>query len=368
MSSNNSKQLIRHQLGGLPLLNAIMRRTNLKAILEECLPAHGNEKVSCADTLILLAFNLALGKSPLYQLSDWVKKTDLACLTMNPNTAEFFNDDRFGRALDKLYLADRATLMTQFIVTLSKEFSLQLERIHNDSTSIKAYGKIPGKTTSGLELRHGFSKDHRPDLKQLVFSLSISADGAVPVHYKSYPGNRTDDTTHIETWKTLSRLCGRNDFLYVADSKLCTDKQLSYIVNQGGGRVVTMMPDTWAEANEFKHLLRQKAIRKSQIWRRQKPNHEDQTEYFSCYQGDYKTHKQGFRLHWIFSSEKKKLDQMARHDRLKKAETDFMKLNSKLNTYHLKSREQIQQAVNEILNTHQVASFIQVDINDVEQK
>lgn len=49
----------------------------------------------------------------------------------------------------------------------------------------------------------GHQQDHRPDLKQLVFSLSISSDGAVPVHYKTYSGNRTDDTTHIERWATV---------------------------------------------------------------------------------------------------------------------------------------------------------------------
>jgi hypothetical protein len=63
---------------------------------------------------------------------------------------------------------------------------------------VKAYGKIPGRTKTGLKLAHGKSKDHRPDLMQTVFSLSVSSDGAVPVHYKTYSGNRTDDTTHIE--------------------------------------------------------------------------------------------------------------------------------------------------------------------------
>ena len=43
----------------------------------------------------------------------------------------------------------------------------------------------------------GHNKDHRPDLKQLVYSLAVTADGAVPVHYKTYDGNTSDDKTHI---------------------------------------------------------------------------------------------------------------------------------------------------------------------------
>ena len=104
---------------------------------------------------------------------------------------EKFNDDRFTRALDRLYLAERASLMTEFVTKVVREFRLELARIHNDSTTLKAYGSYPGTTRSGLEMKQGHSKDHRPDLKQLVFSLSISADGAVPVHHKVYSGNRT---------------------------------------------------------------------------------------------------------------------------------------------------------------------------------
>ena len=51
-----------------------------------------------------------------------------------------------------------------------------------------------------------------------MFSLSLSADGAVPVHHKVYAGNRTDDTTHIETWNWIRKITPGPDFLYVADS------------------------------------------------------------------------------------------------------------------------------------------------------
>ena len=54
-----------------------------------------------------------------------------------------------------------------------------------------------------------------------MFSLSVCADGGVPIHHKVYPGNRTDDTTHIETWKTLCQIVGVRDFLYVADEPSC---------------------------------------------------------------------------------------------------------------------------------------------------
>jgi transposase len=92
-------------------------------------------------------------------------------------------------------------------------------------------------------------------LKQLVFSLSVCADGAVPVHHKVYAGNRTDDTTHIETWKTVRKITSQPDFRYVADSKLCTDEQLSYIVAQGG-RAITLVPLAISSARNYERFAK----------------------------------------------------------------------------------------------------------------
>ncbi len=73
-----------------------------------------------------------------------------------------FNDDRFGRALDRLYAADRASLMTELVSRCVTAFDLDLSRIHNDSTTIKAFGAYPGKTRSGVELKRATAKTTGP--------------------------------------------------------------------------------------------------------------------------------------------------------------------------------------------------------------
>ena len=77
----------------------------------------------------------------------------------------------------------------------------------------------------------------------MVYSLCVTSDGAVPIHYKAYDGNQTDDTTHWETWQALCRLLGKSDFIYVADSKLCVRETLLRIDGQQG-RFVTILPRT----------------------------------------------------------------------------------------------------------------------------
>ena len=365
--SAKNRTLKRLQVGGFPLIHAIAKRMRLKEILYKYIPAHGNEDIPAVETLMLLVYNLILGKDPLYELQEWVESIDFRCIDIGNYVKVEFTDDRFGRVLNKLYLVDRASLMTEIVVSFVKEFEIALTRLSNDSTSIKAFGRYPGKTTTGLELKKGKSKDHRPDLKQLLFSLSIAGDGAVPVHYKCYPGNVTDDKTHIETWNTLRKITGCPDFLYVADSKLCTDEQLSYIVDQGG-RVVTIIPETWNEVESFKEKLRIVKKAKDIIWRRRKPGSDDKNEYFSVFRGDYFTTKRGYNIHWIYSSEKRKRDRENREKHLKKVEQCLAVLNGKINKRDLKTRKAIEEAAQQIVEEHKLEYFFHISIGTIPEK
>jgi transposase len=365
--SAESRTLKRFHVGGLPLIHAIAKRMRLKEILYKYIPAHGNEDIPAVETLMLLVYNLILGKDPLYQLQEWVESIDFRCINIGDYDKVEFNDDRFGRALNKLYMVDRASLMTEIVVSFVKEFEIALTRLSNDATTIKAFGKYPGRTKTGLELKRGNSKDHRPDLKQLVFSLSISGDGAVPVHYKCYPGNVTDDKTHIETWNSLLNITGCPDFLYVADSKLCTDEQLSYIVDQGG-RAVTIIPETWNEVESFMDQLREKKKAKEIIWRRKKPGSRDKKEYFSVFKGEYLTIKRGYQIHWIYSSEKRKRDRESREKQLKKVEQCLAVLNGKINKRKLKTEKAIEKAAQKILQEHKMQDFFHMSIDKITEK
>jgi transposase len=356
------RKINRYRVGELPLMEAIVKRLNLREILNEFVPPRKNEEMLPSDALILLIYNLAVEKSPLYELQEWVNSLELRCFGYEKYREMKFTDDRFGKYLDRLYSADRASLLTRIVVNAVQAFNIDLSQIHNDSTSVKAFGKYPGKTSTGFELKFGKSKDHRPDLKQLIYSLSITADGAVPVHCKSYPGNRNDDTTHIETWETLCEINGKPDFLYVADCKLCTDNQLNYI-EQKSGRALTTIPNQWLEVVSFKENLKIQNIAKKEVWRR--TLQDDVLDYFSVYCGNYTTNKRGYKIHWIHSSEKKKGDYAFREEQLKKAESKLLELLPKINKRNLKSKEAIKEACNKILKQYKVEKFITITIGEI---
>ena len=362
--SREKRKIKRTRIAGLPLIREIEKKMNLRSIFSQHVEGNGNEIIPIIDTLMLMIYNITLGRQPLYELSNWVNNLDISIHGLHDNELKSLNDDRFGRALDYLYKADRASLLTQIVVEMIQNFSIDLSRIHNDSTTVKACGKMKGITSTGFHLANGKSKDHRPDLKQLLFTLSISSDGAVPIHFKTYPGNRTDDTTHIETWDTLRSIISNPNFMYVADCKVCTTSQLTHIVSSGG-RVITILPETWKETKVFKEALRDEDIAKERIWIRRTPDASHSIDYFSSYSGDYFTVKHGYRIYWIHSSEKKKRDRYRREERVHKADCLLSNISAHINKYKLRTYEDISKAVNGVLKKYKVSRFFKINIKEI---
>jgi len=146
-------------------------------------------------------------------------------------------------------------LFFHLAIHIIKQFELDTRRIHHDTTTVAFHGRYDGSVDEP-RITRGHSKDHRPDLKQLVFGLNVTADGAVPVSHEVHSGNRTDDSIHRGNLERLRRLLNRDDFVYVADGKLCTRKNLRYL-DSYGGKFVTVLPRTRAEDKTMRELLRQ---------------------------------------------------------------------------------------------------------------
>jgi hypothetical protein len=120
------------------------------------------------------------------QTGEWAAPFDPLLLGLDAEEVALFNDDRVGRALDQLFDADRASLLTRLMLGVIGEFGVDCSQLHNDSTSLTlsgAYRSADGYQRAGKPTpaaAHGHNKDHRPDLKQLLWILTVSADGAVP--------------------------------------------------------------------------------------------------------------------------------------------------------------------------------------------
>jgi hypothetical protein len=122
------------------------------------------------------------------------------------------------------------------------------------------------------------------------------------------------------------------------------------------------MPETWGECARFKNELRKHKKTKRRIWRRLIPEKDNEYETFSVFNDKTYTQKRGYRIFWIYSSEKKKRDRVIRENVLKKAEKELAGLTSRINRRNLKTHKQISEYINSILNNYGVKSFYHISI------
>jgi len=347
-------QLQSSRVAALPVLNHFIQRWGIPPLLEKHLPPPDpRSKLLPAQVLLTLLRNLVLSHRPLYSLGEWAAGMDAGCLGLTPGQTRALNDDRVGRALDDLFDADRQALLTDLVVRLIQEFRIDLSELHNDSTSLTLFGDYPqgdGRRVRGkpsVQVTWGYNKDHRPDLKQLLWILTISADGAVPVHFKVANGNTEDSSTHLETWKLLRGLMGRADFLYVADCKLCVPDILRFIDKQGGG-FLTPLPGGRREDTAFREWLVSHVAEWREVGRRPLPY--ERTEIIQALESPI-PEASGFRLVWFLNSQKRDIDAHRRQDAILRANQKLDELRAKLEgpkcRYH--RQKQVTRAVETIL-------------------
>ncbi len=219
------------QVAVLPMVKHFMNDLDLFNLFEKHIPTARGSLLHHAESLCVLTANIICDNKPLYKVQEWLSQYSDG-LTGGPSSTSY-NDDRFARALSALFDADRNSLMTELSGNAIAAHNLLTDEIHNDSTTITFIGKYDTPDPEAVKLKHGHNKDFRPDCKQIVFGLNITADGHVPLSFKLFDGNTNDDVTHIPNWNGLRSLLEKEDFIYVADCKLCSQKNLVHIANNG---------------------------------------------------------------------------------------------------------------------------------------
>ncbi len=359
-------------VGALPMVNHLLRRLRLEEFFRDALPKEdGRTKLSTTKALLVLLRNLLLSREPIYGLGEWAARYAPDQLGLSEGQVGLLNDDRVGRALDKLFAADVSSLVLSVATNAVKEFGLRLDELHNDSTSVSFFGayldadrerRVLGQPT--LAVTFGHSKDHRPDLKQLLFILTVTADGGVPLHFRAASGNVTDDTTHRDTWDLLCQLTGRRDFLYVADSKLATRENMAYL-HQHQGRFVTVLPKTRREDAVFRALVATGQVAWRPLW--EKTNGDGQViDVYSTSDRPTAT-AEGYRLVWYHSRRKAEHDAIARAARIERTLKELAELRDKLRSPRTRYRQEskVADAVAEILASRGVEKLI---VTEVEAK
>lgn len=359
------------KVGALPVIDRLLKRLGIHESLTRRLPREDRRsRVPTATTLLLLVRNLLVSREPLYGIGEWAARHDTRWLGLSDEQLPALNDDRAGRALDRLFDADVPALALDVAARAVREFDVSLDELHNDSTTVTFHGDYEDATRERLlrgrlrlAVTWGHNKDHRPDLKQLLYILTVSADGAVPVHFRVESGNATDDRSHTATWDLLRTLTGRSDFLYVADCKLATTENMAYI-HQHGGKFLSVLPRTRSEDAAFRARVLQGGVAWRHIYDKRDDDGNLVDQFSICDRPSPSA--EGYRLIWYHSTCKAALDAESRLTRLQRTANDLEELSRKLHSprTRYRTRAKVAEAVDAILTEHKVTDWIKVEVTE----
>jgi transposase len=366
-----------YQVGSLPIINHFLNRMKLEELLRQHLPTDDPRvELPTARAVLVLVRNILVSREPIYGIGDWSTHFAPDLLDLYDDELPLVQDDRLGRCLDRMFDGAGREFILAVVRHVIHEFQVSLDELHNDSTTVSFHGSYDEAKEEGTQrgratpaITWGHSKDHRPDLKQLLYTLTVTEDGGVPVYFTSSSGNVVDDETHRDTWDLLRQLIGRADFLYVADCKLASRENLRHIA-QRGGRFVTVLPATHKEDNQFRQRLRENpaAIRWVELYQ-VKDDEEVVLDTMSVCKEEMLS-KDGYRLFWYRSTRKKELDRVARLRRLERAVNELRQLNLRLIGPRTRFRERtkVEAAVQKILDEYQVESLMAIEITEHTQE
>jgi len=349
-------------LGPHPIIRHFIERLNLHAIVRSAVGSGREPVIDHGEALAALVHNVLESPAPLYRIAAWAEPVAPQAFAFTPDQKASLNDDRIARMLDALVSERGSGIWFRLALRIIKQFKIATARMHHDTTTVTFHGQYRGSVIAP-KIVHGHNKDHRPDLKQLVFGLTVSADGAVPIHHQVVSGNRTDDTVHRANLEDLRQILGRSDFVYVADGKLASSANLREIARHHG-KFVTVLPRTRAEDKKFRQRLREEGVRWKRIWAipNKRRENEPPDVFYGCSEEPQRT-SDGFRIIWVRSSAKAEHDEALRLKRLDQARAELLLLSPRLNRRQLRSRRQIRQAVRDIVRRAEMEPFLSVELH-----
>ena len=182
-------RIVTHSVGAMPILNRLLERMRLQEFLSCHLPPEDRRtKVGTPRVVLLILRNLLVSREPMYGVVEWARNFGPELFDFWSEDLNHLNDDRVGRCLERVFRALDTNLIIDVVTHVVREFDVSLDELHNDSTTVSFFGDYPdadgeqrffGKDPPAITWGH--NKDHRPDLKQLLYILTVSEDGDVPI-------------------------------------------------------------------------------------------------------------------------------------------------------------------------------------------
>lgn len=246
----------------LGIVAGIIDDIGIVDIINKAVGEHVLEAVSAGHVLKALLLNcMGFLSAPLYLFHQFFIGKATEHLLGEGIKAEHLNARRIGRVLDQLYRYGITTLFMTIAIEVVKKFGVGVSSIHGDSSSFYVHGEYetaqsevaevleeapqsapapPVKSSTEsepdfipIEIVRGYSRDHRPDLKQFTLNLITSTDGDILLGLRVGDGNEVDSKVLVpfmtqwrESWEELG---GQPPQVMAADAALFTEENLGIL-------------------------------------------------------------------------------------------------------------------------------------------
>jgi transposase len=227
------------------LIASVIKDLGLIAMIDARLVPDAQEALTPGEAVAGMIINgLGFANRPLSLTPQFFANTPLDLLFHAGIHADLFNRFKLGRTLEEVSAYGCDLLLSELALAVCVQEGIDPRFNHLDTTSFSLSGDyVPDSDEQAITMTHGYSKDHRPDLKQAVLELMVSQDGGVPFVSKSWDGNTSDTQIFQERAEALLATFQRSPTprYLVADSKLYHEENATHLKNLG---FITRIPNT----------------------------------------------------------------------------------------------------------------------------
>jgi transposase len=243
------------RLDHLGLVAGMCKELKIAETIDAILPKNNNHHVSHGQALVAMILNgLGFHGRTLHMFPNFFKHRPTERLIAPGILPEHLNDDVLGRGLDTFYNADVSVLYQVLSERVVDHLALQGDAVHLDITSFHVDGNYhcDADDDSGkIKLVQGYSRDHRPELNQVVLELICENQAGIPVFMQALSGNTNDSKAfetvtrqHIDSLKAA-----QNSRYFVGDAALYTEGSIRTL-HQKQQLFVSRVPMTIKEAKQ----------------------------------------------------------------------------------------------------------------------
>ena len=215
------------RLDHLGIIAGVIKDLGLIEMIDARLGLDDQEDITTGEAMAGMILNgLGFSDRPMSLTPQFFANKPVGLLFRDGVSAEHFNRFKLGRSLDKAFSYGCDTLFSEVALAVCQQEGIALQFTCLDTTSFSLTGAyVPETDTQAIAITYGYSKDHRPDLKQAVLELMVAQDGGVPFMSQSWDGNASDTVVFKERCEALITQFAASETprYLIADAKLYTE-------------------------------------------------------------------------------------------------------------------------------------------------